>query len=144
VFLAGYLVHVAGIVSRILIMKRPPVTSLYETFPFVAAVSILAALFIERINRKRASAGIGLLCASMLGMILLSIANRYAAEGDTMHMLVAVLNSNFWLSTHVVCVTIGYSACLLAGAIGHIWLIRALIPGDESKAERLKEIAKMV
>ena len=144
VFLAGYVVHVAGIVSRILIMKRPPVTSLYETFPFVAAVSILAALFIERINRKRASAGIGLLCASMLGMILLSIANRYAAEGDTMHMLVAVLNSNFWLSTHVVCVTIGYSACLLAGAIGHIWLIRALIPGDETKAERLKEISKMV
>ncbi len=147
VFLAGYATHVAGIVSRILIMKRPPVTSLYETFPFVAAVSILAALFIERINRKRASAGIGLLCASLIGIILLSIANRYAAEGDTMHMLVAVLNSNFWLSTHVVCVTIGYSACLLAGAIGHIWLIRALIPspsGDTSKAERLKEIAKMV
>jgi ABC-type transport system involved in cytochrome c biogenesis permease subunit len=143
-FLAGYAVHIAGIVSRIIIMKRPPVTSLYETFPFVAAVAILAALFIERINAKRASAGIGLLCSSMLGVILLSIANRYAADGDTMRMLVAVLNSNFWLSTHVVCVTIGYSACLLAGAIGHIWLVRALIPGDESKAERLKEIAKMV
>jgi ABC-type transport system involved in cytochrome c biogenesis permease subunit len=143
-FLAGYLVHIAGIVSRILIMKRPPVTSLYETFPFVAAVAILAALFIERINRKRASAGIGLLCASMLGMILLSIANRYAADGDTMQMLVAVLNSNFWLSTHVVTVTIGYSACLLAGAIGHIWLIRALIPGDASKGDRLKEISKMI
>ncbi len=144
IFLAGYAVHVAGIVSRILIMHRPPVTSLYETFPFVAAVSILAALFIERINTKRASIGIGLLCAALLGTILLSIANRYAADGDTMHMLVAVLNSNFWLSTHVVCVTIGYSACLLAGAIGHIWLIRALLPGGSAKPERLKEIAKMV
>jgi ABC-type transport system involved in cytochrome c biogenesis permease subunit len=69
-----------------------------------------------------------------------------------MKMLVAVLNSNFWLSTHVVCVTIGYSACLLAGAIGHFWLIRALWPaavrpgetGDGGKAERLKEISKMV
>ena len=138
--LAGFAIHLAGIVSRILIMKRPPVTSLYETFPFVAAVAILAALFIERINRK----GIGLLCAALLGVILLSIANRYAAEGDTMHMLVAVLNSNFWLSTHVVCVTIGYSACLLAGAIGHVWIIRALIPGDATKPERLKEISKMV
>ncbi|MDB5103662.1 MAG: hypothetical protein JWP91_1351 [Fibrobacteres bacterium] len=148
VFLAGYAIHIVGIVARIIIMKRPPVTSLYETFPFVAAVSILAALFIERFNRK----AIGLLSASMLGVILLSIANRYAAEGDTMKMLVAVLNSNFWLSTHVVCVTIGYSACLLAGAIGHVWLIRALIPGgpdrpergDSEKSERLKEIAKMV
>jgi ABC-type transport system involved in cytochrome c biogenesis permease subunit len=144
IFLGGYALHIAAIVARIIIMKRPPVTSLYETFPFVAAVSILAALFIERINRKRASAGIGLLCSSLLGVILLSIANRYAADGDTMRMLVAVLNSNFWLSTHVVCVTIGYSACLLAGAIGHIWLVRALIPGDESKPERLKEIAKMI
>ncbi len=151
-FLAGYAVHIAGIVSRILIMKRPPVTSLYETFPFVAAVSILAALFIERVNRKKPSAAIGLLSASLLGVILLSIANRYAAEGDTMRMLVAVLNSNFWLSTHVVCVTIGYSACLLAGAIGHVWLIRALWPAtlapgetrDGGKGERLKEISKMV
>ncbi|MBW8889576.1 MAG: cytochrome c biogenesis protein CcsA [Fibrobacteres bacterium] len=169
VFLAGYAVHISGIVARILIMKRPPVTSLFETFPFVAAVSILAALFIERINRKKPSRAIGLLSASLLGVVLLSIANRYAAEGDTMKMLVAVLNSNFWLSTHVVCVTIGYSACLLAGAIGHLWLIRALWPatirGDEAsrgepadggrgvlgptgeaggKSERLKEISKMV
>lgn len=144
VFLAGYFFHLAAIVSRILIMHRPPVTSLYETFPFVSAVSILAALFIERLNRKKDSIGIGLLCASLLGMILLSIANRYAAEGDTLHMLVAVLNSNFWLSTHVVCVTIGYSACLLAGAIGHIWLIRAAIKGGKEKSERLKEISKMV
>ncbi len=146
-FLGGYAIHVVGIIARIIIMKRPPVTSLYETFPFVAAVSILAALFIERINRKQESKGIGLLSASMLGVILLSIANRYAAEGDTMKMLVAVLNSNFWLSTHVVCVTIGYSACLLAGAIGHVWLIRALLPGrvgDTGKPERLKEISKMV
>ena len=143
-FLGGYAIHLVGIISRIVIMKRPPVTSLYETFPFVAAVSILAALCIEWVNKKRGSAAIGLLSASMLGVILLSIANRYAAEGDTMKMLVAVLNSNFWLSTHVVCVTIGYSACLLAGAIGHVWLIRALIPGDAEKPERLKEIAKMV
>lgn len=142
--LAGFAIHVAGIVSRIIIMNRPPVTSLYETFPFVAAVSILAALFIERINRKRESAGIGLLSAAMLGVILLSIANRYAAEGDTMKMLVAVLNSNFWLSTHVVTVTIGYSACLLSGAIAHFYLIRALIPGNAGKPERLKEISKMV
>jgi ABC-type transport system involved in cytochrome c biogenesis permease subunit len=143
-FLAGYALHVVGIVARIIIMQRPPVTSLYETFPFVASVAILAALFIEWVNKKRGSAAIGLLSASMLGVILLSIANRYAAEGDTMKMLVAVLNSNFWLSTHVVCISIGYSACLLAGAIGHVWLVRALVPGGPDKQDRLKEIAKMV
>ena len=143
ILLLGYIIHLAGIVSRILIMHRPPVTSLYETFPFVAAVAILAALIMERLNRK----SIGLFCSSLLGIILLSIANRYAAEGDTMHMLVAVLNSNFWLSTHVVTVTIGYSACLLAGAIGHVYLIAALLParqGLDVQKNQLREISKMI
>lgn len=138
--LGGTFIHIAGIVLRIFIMHRPPVTSLYETFPFVAGVAILASLVLERFNRQ----AIGLLAASLLGVILLSIANRYAAEGDTMQMLVAVLNSNFWLSTHVVTITIGYSACLLCGAIGHVWLIRFLLPGGEDKPKRLREIQKMI
>ncbi|HLP42769.1 MAG TPA: cytochrome c biogenesis protein CcsA [Fibrobacteria bacterium] len=144
IFLTGFTIHLAGLVARIIIMKRPPVTSLYETFPFVAAVALLAALFMERIHAKQRGAGIALLTASLLGVILMSIAGRYAAEGDTMRMLVAVLDSNFWLSTHVTTVTIGYSACLLAGAIGHAWMVRALLPGDEGKPERLKEISKMI
>jgi ABC-type transport system involved in cytochrome c biogenesis permease subunit len=143
--LAGLVFHLGGMVARIVIMKRPPVASLYESFPFVAAASILAALVLERVNRgKHRSEGIGLLSASLMGVILLSIANRYAAEGDTLNMLVAVLNSNFWLSTHVICVTIGYSACLLSGALGHIWLFRALLPGEASRPERLKPIGSMV
>ncbi len=140
IFSVGFLFLIAAIVARILIMHRPPVTSLYETFPFVAAVAILASLVLERFNRR----GVGLLSAAMLGVILLSIANRYAADGDTMRMLVAVLNSNFWLSTHVICITIGYSACLLSGAIGHFWLVRALLPGGEDKPLRLREIQKMI
>jgi ABC-type transport system involved in cytochrome c biogenesis permease subunit len=144
VFVAGLAVHVAGIVARIIIMQRPPVTSLYETFPFVAAVALASALFMERINARRKSPGMALLCASLLGVILLHIAARYAAEGDTMRMLVAVLDSNFWLSTHVITVTIGYSACLLAGAIGHVWMVRALLPGDGVKTQRLRELGKMI
>ncbi len=136
----SFVIHLSGIISRIIIMQRPPVTSLYETFPFVAAVAILVAGFIEKVSKK----GIGILASSLLGVILLSIANRYAAEGDTLKMLVAVLNSNFWLSTHVICVTIGYSACILAGAIGHFWLVHALWPSKKGKKERSKEIEAMV
>lgn len=132
-------INLAAITARIIIMRRPPVTSLYETFPFVAAVAILTALIIERFNRR----GIGLLTASLLGVGLLTVANRYASEGDTMRMLVAVLDSNFWLSTHVITITIGYSACLLCGAIGHVWLVRALLPGKD-KVQSLREIQKMI
>ena len=133
---------VASIVARIIIMRRPPVTSLFETFPFVAAVSISVALFLERRSRQ----GVALLAATLLGTLLLSIANRYAADGDTMQMLVAVLNSNFWLSTHVVCITVGYSACVLAGAIAHIRLVRGAwtpMPTPEVRAS-LREVDRMV
>lgn len=133
---------VASIVARILIMRRPPVTSLFETFPFVAAVSIAVALFLERRSRQ----GVALLSAALLGTLLLSIANRYAADGDTMQMLVAVLNSNFWLSTHVVTITVGYAACVLAGAIAHIRLVRGAwtpFPSPEARAS-LRDIDRMV
>jgi ABC-type transport system involved in cytochrome c biogenesis permease subunit len=132
----------ASIVARILIMRRPPVTSLFETFPFVAAVSIAVALFLERRSRQ----GVALLSAALLGTLLLSIANRYASDGDTMQMLVAVLNSNFWLSTHVVTITVGYAACVLAGAIAHIRLARgAWTPyPDPATRASLREVDRMV
>jgi len=38
--------------------------------------------------------------------------------GDTMEMMRAVLDSNFWLATHVVCISIGYSTTYLAGFLG--------------------------
>jgi ABC-type transport system involved in cytochrome c biogenesis permease subunit len=129
-------------VARVFIMRRPPVTSLFETVPFVAAVSIAVALFLERRSRQ----GVALLSAGLLGTMLLSIANRYAADGDTMQMLVAVLNSNFWLSTHVICITTGYAACVLSGAIAHIRLVRGAwspVPTPEQRAS-LREVDRMV
>ena len=49
----------------------------------------------------------------------------YASDG-TLGMLVAVLNSNFWLATHVTTITMGYGASLMAGCIGHLYLIQSL------------------
>jgi ABC-type transport system involved in cytochrome c biogenesis permease subunit len=42
-------------------------------------------------------------------------------------MLVAVLNSNFWLATHVTTITMGYAAACVGGLLGHIWLIQAVL-----------------
>jgi hypothetical protein len=77
---AGLFLLVASIVARILIMRRPPVTSLFETFPFVAAVSIAVALFLETRSRQ----AVALLASTLLGTVLLTIASRYAADGDTL------------------------------------------------------------
>jgi ABC-type transport system involved in cytochrome c biogenesis permease subunit len=51
----------------------------------------------------------------------------YDSGADTMPQLEAVLNTNFWLSTHVTTVTIGYSAGLLAALLAHVYVIGQLV-----------------
>ncbi len=122
----------AGILLRIIMLSRPPVSNLYETFIFVAFVSVLLSLVMERIQRQ----GVGILVGSICGYIFLSIAGKFAAEGDTLKMLVAVLNSNFWLSTHVLSITMGYSGVCVAGILGHVYVLQRLLrPKDVLLAE---------
>jgi ABC-type transport system involved in cytochrome c biogenesis permease subunit len=59
-------------------------------------------------------------------LILLMVAARFSTQGDTLGVVVAVLDSNFWLSTHVVTITMGYAGCLAAGLVGHLYLLQAL------------------
>jgi ABC-type transport system involved in cytochrome c biogenesis permease subunit len=114
--------HIGNIAMRIIIMGRPPVTTLYETTIFVSFIAVLISLLFEHKRRDTT----GLTVGSIIGAVLLFISTRYAADGDTMEMLVAVLNTNFWLATHVVAVTMGYGCSLVAGTLGHIYLISRL------------------
>ena len=68
--------------------------------------------------------GIGLVVAGFIGFITLIIAHHLALSGDTMEMLRAVLDTNFWLATHVVVVTIGYAATFVAGLLAIIYIVR--------------------
>src|SRR5262249_33642462 len=117
----GALLLVAGITMRCVIRGRPPVSTLYETVLFVTAVAVIVGMVAEYVNRK----GIALALSTVLGAGGLALANKYelVEKGDTMPSLVAVLDTNFWLATHVTCVTIGYGAGLLAGVIGHVYLL---------------------
>jgi ABC-type transport system involved in cytochrome c biogenesis permease subunit len=124
--IAGFIPHVLGLVMRIIIMARPPVSSLYETFIFVGFITVFLGLLIEYYNRQ----WLGIIIAALSGTALLFIANKYSAEGDTLKVLVAVLNSNFWLATHVTTITMGYAATCVGGLLGHIWLIQAVFGKD--------------
>ena len=119
--IAGFIPHSLGLLARIIIMGHPPVTNLYETFIFVGFITVLLGLCIEHFNRQ----WLGIMTSAICGTILLFIAGKYSAEGDTLKMLVAVLNFNFWLGTHVTTITMGYGATCVAGILGHIWLIQA-------------------
>ena len=118
---AGTLLVVAAIVVRCMIRGRPPVSTLYETVLFITGVSTVVALVAERITRQR----LALSAAAVLGMLGVFIANGYETldKRDTMPSLVAVLDTNFWLATHVTAITIGYSAGMLAALLGSFYLL---------------------
>jgi len=130
--IAGFIPHCLGLVLRIVIMSRPPVSSLYETFIFVGFISVFLGLMIEHYNRQ----WLGIVTAAISGTALLFIANKYSAEGDTLKMLIAVLNSNFWLATHVTTITMGYGATCVGGILGHIWLLQAVFKKDKQTLDK--------
>ena len=124
--LAGLLAHSSGLLARMVIMNRPPVTNLYETFVFVAWTCVLLGIVLEFQQKN----SLGVMAGSVAGLLFLLIAGRYSLEGDTMGMLAAVLDSNLWLTTHVVTISMGYAGCIIAGIIGHVYLIHQLLyPG---------------
>ena len=132
--IVGFLIHGYGILLRMQIMGRPPVSTLYESVIFVSFIILLLAVTLEYFRAD----GIGIFIGSVGGSILHFVGFSYAADGDTLGMLVAVLDSNFWLATHVTTITIGYGASLAAGFIGHLYLIQNIL--DTSNNKKLKSI----
>jgi cytochrome c-type biogenesis protein CcsB len=127
--IAAFALCTFGIILRMLIMRHPPVTNLYETFIFVAWTTMIIGMFIEFAGIR----SIGLVTASLAGFIFLHVAGRYAADGDTLGMLAAVLDSGFWLTTHIITIALGYAGCMGAAFIGHIYLVKKLLsPSDKA------------
>jgi ABC-type transport system involved in cytochrome c biogenesis permease subunit len=63
----------------------------------------------------------------VIGFLTSMIAHWLAASGDTLEMMQAVLDTNFWLATHVTTVTFGYSATFVAGFFGIVFLWMMLV-----------------
>jgi ABC-type transport system involved in cytochrome c biogenesis permease subunit len=112
----------AGIAARMWLEGRPPVTNLYSSALFVGWVAVALCLILERIYRN----AIGAAAGGLIGFGTLIIAQHLALSGDTMEMMRAVLDSNFWLATHVVTITVGYGATFLAGFLAIIYIARGL------------------
>jgi ABC-type transport system involved in cytochrome c biogenesis permease subunit len=105
------------------------VTNLYSSAIFIGWVGALVGLVLERIFRN----GIGNLVAAVIGCVTVIIADNLAAQigseagGDTIEQLRAVLDTNFWLATHVTCITMGYAATFIAGLLGVTFILRGVL-----------------
>jgi len=116
----AFVIHTAGLVFRMVLEGRPPVTNLYSSAIFIGWGVVLLGLILEHLYRN----GIGVVSATGIGFITLIIAHHLALEGDTMEMMRAVLDSNFWLTIHVITVTVGYVGTFLSGFLGLIYILR--------------------
>jgi len=139
----GCVIHTFGLVFRMWLEGRPPVTNLYSSAIFIGWACVVLGIILERVF----AVGLGSAVASFAGFVTLVIAHNLSMDGDTMEMLRAVLDTNFWLATHVVVVTLGYASTFMAGLFGVTYVLLGLFtPLLKYKAGDLelgKVLAKM-
>jgi ABC-type transport system involved in cytochrome c biogenesis permease subunit len=131
----AWFLHTIGMVLRMILEGRPPVTNFYSSAVFIGWGAVALGLVLERFYRD----GIGSVTAASVGLITQIIAHNLALGGDTMEVLRAVLDTNFWLATHVITITLGYSANFVAGFLATIYVLRGVLTRslDKARAEAL-------
>ncbi|HLS27335.1 MAG TPA: cytochrome c biogenesis protein CcsA [Opitutales bacterium] len=131
--LLALLMLVVGMGFRVYISGRAPVTNMYETVIWVSFGLLLFALIFEWRYKCRYY----LVCGAVFAGVLLILADSVPAILDpNITPLTAVLRDNFWLTTHVLTVTISYAAFALAFALGHVVLAKQIIEGPKMKENR--------
>ena len=124
----GFLLHLYGMGLRIYLAGRPPVSNMYETVVWVSWGSVLFGLILDRLQKTQ----LLLACASGIAVFCLILTDLAPTVLDaSIQPLEPVLRSTFWLTTHVLIITISYAAFFLAFALGDVLLFFYL--KDEQK-----------
>jgi len=132
------LYHTAALIGRIYISGRPPVTNLYSSAVFIGWACVVVGLVFELFYKR----GIGNAVASVAGFSTLLIAFFLSRGGDTFSVLQAVLDTQIWLATHVVCITLGYATTYLAGILGIIYILSMTF--SKMSSTEAKDIIRML
>jgi len=129
----GLLLHVTGMGLRCWIGGRPPVTNMYESMVWVACgVLIFSLIFFLRYRTV-----VYLLAALPISLGLLLIVSQIPLLlPENIDPLVPVLRNNYWLTIHVLTITLSYAAFALAMGFGHIVLFRYLRNPRDAKEDK--------
>lgn len=128
VLILGFSAHTFGMILRSYIMSRPPVSNMYETVLWVPWVGLIAGLvfyFRKSIAPFTASVITAFFC------LFLTDSASGILDGS-LQPLEAVLRSNFWLSTHVLIITMSYAFFFVAFVLGDMNLIFFIIKGKKA------------
>jgi ABC-type transport system involved in cytochrome c biogenesis permease subunit len=134
--LMGLIFTVIPIVKRCLIMGRPPVGNLYDTIIFICAAVVIFGALVEFFTKRRLALGV----LPIAGVLLITLARLFEVGDANDHMdpLVAVLRSNYWLTIHVITITLGYAGGLVAALMSIVYvLLRGLrLDGGDKSLRR--------
>src|SRR5262249_12377058 len=130
---AGMLLHVTGMGIRIYLAGRPPVSNMYETVIWVPFGALVLSIILERLQKSK----LLLIWSTMVAVLCLILTDLAPTVLDaSIQPLEPVLRSTFWLSTHVLIITLGYAAFFLAFALGDLVLFYYLV-GERKYADRI-------
>jgi len=138
--LLAFLVHTAAIVGRMYVSGRPPVTNLYSSAVFIGWAFALSGLVLEAIFRL----GVCNVVAAVGGALTLMIAGALGQGADTFTVMQAVLDTQFWLATHVVIIALGYAATFMAGLFGIVYIVMGVFTRSLSQPETRKLLSRMI
>jgi cytochrome c-type biogenesis protein CcsB len=134
----GAFVHITGFIFRCVIAGRPPVSNMYESIIWVSLGCVVFGLIFEFIYKKRF---IGLAATSVATVALIIGDSVPAVLDQSIHPLEPVLRSNYWLTIHVLTITLSYAAFALAMGIGNIALSYYIRGVENQNREKLKSLA---
>lgn len=139
VFILGILMSGYGFVLRCVIAGEPPVSNMYESLIWVTFGMTVFALIFELIFKNRQFA----ICGSVLAVVGFVLADNVPTVLDSsIQPLEPVLRSNFWLTIHVLTITLSYAAFLLSLGIGHVCLWTLYKHGEDR--ERLTRQTRLL
>ncbi len=134
--LLGLIMHSYGFGLRMYLTERPPVSNMFETVVWVSWGAVLFALLLEKIYKF----GVTLLAGPLVAVFCLILTDMAPSILDpTLQPLEPVLRSNFWLTVHVLTITISYSAFFIAFVLGDLGLYY-VIKGESQWQDRIKAI----
>lgn len=127
--LMAFLFHLLILITRSIILGRPPVSNMFETVIYVPLVSMLFGLTFYLIKRQTF-----ILIISCLSALLLLVMIKLTDLNSHLENVQPVLNSQFWLIVHVLMIVGSYGLFIIAGLTGHFYLINYLKERDENSS----------
>lgn len=112
----GFLTHLSGIIMRCIIAGRPPVTNMYESIVWVSWGAVFFS-FILYFFYKKWTVPISAIVFSVCALIFSD--NMATVLSPSIDPLEPVLRSNFWLTIHVLTITLSYAAFSLSLCLGN-------------------------